>query len=45
MLSADKRGMPANILEQCRMVYGKLKRETALQVVKFHQNRQTAKPI
>ncbi len=45
MLSADKRGMSANILEQCRMVYGKLKRETALQVVKFHQNRQTAKPV
>jgi uncharacterized protein (DUF2336 family) len=45
MLSAGKRGMPGNILEQCRMVYGKLKRETALQVVKFHQNRQAAEPI
>ncbi len=45
MLSGDKHGMPANSLEQCRIVYNKLKRETALQVVKFHQTRQTVKPI
>jgi len=42
MLTADKRGMPAHILEQCRMVFTKLKRETALQVVKFQQKRQAA---
>jgi len=41
LLCADKRGMPADILEQCRMVFNKLKRETALQVVRFQQKRQT----
>ena len=45
MLSADKTVMPEHILEQCRTVFGKLRRETALQVVKFQQSRQAATPI
>ena len=42
LLCAGKRGMPASVLEQCRMVFNKLKRETALQVVRFQQARQAA---
>ena len=45
LLCADKGGVPPQILEQCRMVFNKLKRETALQVVKFHQRRRMAEPI
>ena len=45
LLCADKGGVPPQILEQCRMVFNKLKRETALQVVKFHQKRRMAEPI
>jgi len=44
LLCAGKRGMPAHILEQCRMVFQKLKRETALQVVRFQQKRQVTEP-
>lgn len=38
-LCAGKGGMAADTLEQCRSVYNNLKRETALQVVKFQKNR------
>lgn len=44
MLSSDKRVMPEHILEQARMVFGKLRRDTALAVVKFQQKRQPAVP-
>ncbi|HUI13176.1 MAG TPA: DUF2336 domain-containing protein [Xanthobacteraceae bacterium] len=44
MLSADKRVMPEHILDQCRMVFNKLRRDTALQVVKFQQQRQAIHP-
>lgn len=42
ILCAGKRGMPAHMLEQRRVVFNKLKRETALQVVRFQQERQVA---
>lgn len=42
MLSSSKRVMPEHILEQARAVFGKLRRDTALQVVKFQQKRQPA---
>ncbi len=42
LLCAGKRGMPAHTLEQSRTVFNKLKRETALQVIKFQQKRQEA---
>jgi uncharacterized protein (DUF2336 family) len=45
LLCADKGGLPPQILEQCRMVFNKLKRETALQVVKFQQKRRMAEPL
>ena len=44
LLCAGKRGITANMLEQCRVVFNKLKRETALQVVKFQQQRQVTEP-
>jgi hypothetical protein len=44
LLCAGKRGMTANMLEQCRVVFDKLKRETALQVVRFQQKRRVTEP-
>jgi hypothetical protein len=41
LLCADKGGMSAQALEQCRTVFNKLKRETAQQVIAFQQKRQT----
>jgi uncharacterized protein (DUF2336 family) len=40
LLCAGKGGIAANTIEQCRNMYNKLKRETALQVIKFQQKRQ-----
>jgi uncharacterized protein (DUF2336 family) len=45
LLCAGKRGVTANMLEQCRVVFNKLKRETALQVVKYQQQRQVTEPL
>jgi len=42
LLCADKGGMSAHALEQCRTVFNKLKRETAQQVVAFQQKRQAS---
>lgn len=39
-LCAGKRGMAAHTIEQARTVFNNLKRETALQVIKFQKNRQ-----
>jgi uncharacterized protein (DUF2336 family) len=38
-LCAGKGGVSADTLEKCRTVYNNLKRETALQVIKFQQKR------
>jgi uncharacterized protein (DUF2336 family) len=45
LLCADKGGMSAQALEQCRTVFNKLKRETAQQVVAFQQKRQAGQPL
>jgi hypothetical protein len=42
LLCAGNQGMAAHSLEQCRENFNKLKRETALQVIKFQQKRQEA---
>lgn len=40
LLCADKGRLSPQMLEQCRMVFNKLKRETAQQVIAFQQKRQ-----
>ncbi len=40
LLCADKGGLSPQHLEQCRMLFHKLKRETAQQVIAFQQKRQ-----
>jgi uncharacterized protein (DUF2336 family) len=42
LLCADKGGMSAQALEQCRTVFNKLKRETAQQVIAFQQKRRAS---
>ena len=42
LLCADKGGMSAQALEQCRMIFNKLKRETAQQVIEFQQKRRAS---
>lgn len=45
LLAGGKGDLPEHVLEQSRMVFNKLRRETAIQVVQFQQSRQTADPI
>ncbi len=44
LFCVGKSGMAANTLEQCRTMFNKLKRETALQVIKFQRKRQETRP-
>lgn len=45
LLRAGKRGLSPNTLEQCNVVFNRLKRATAQQVVDFQRKRQQAKAV